>query len=189
MKKITTLTVIAGLLCCHAYSQPENIDKTSVKGRSTELSLNINFPVSGYLKNISNISIGAEYSWSKERFGNMTIKPANLIGFTFNAGVDYFFGEKEELGTYSYKYDGTTYLHAYGGAIYNPCNRGNIRLTAGPSLELYSGESEFGFGVNLSGSYYLCRCGNFGITPNFTLMKQGSSEAVTVAGVKFNYVF
>lgn len=170
------------------YAQDDK-DKPQIYGRSNQLSLNVNIPLGGYLKDISNIGIGLEYGWSKGRFGKMTSLPSKPVGFTFNIGIDYYFGQKEKVGNYSYKYEGTTYFHTYGGVIYNPCKMGYISLTAGPSLELYDGNSEFGFGVNLSGSYYLCKWSNIGISPNITFMKQGSSEAVFSGGIKLNYTF
>jgi hypothetical protein len=30
----------------------------------------------------------------------------------------------------------------------------------------------------------MCGCGNFGLSPNITLMKQGSSDAVVSGGIK-----
>ena len=170
-------------------AQPKNSEKPKSAGRSNDVSLNFNTPVGGYLKDISNFSMGATYSWSKERFGNMPSVPARTIGFTANIGVDYYFGEKENYYNQTVKYKGTTYLHAYGGAIYNPCAGGNIILTTGPSLEIYNGNSQFGFGVSLTGSIYFSKCRDIGISPNIIVMKQGNSEAVFAGGLGFNMAF
>ncbi len=189
MKRKLFLSIASCSFIITSFAQQNSDDNPQSTARSNEVSLNINLPFSGYLKDISNFGLGLEYRWSNGRFGRMPALPSKPIGFTFNTGVDYYFGQKEDVGSYSYKYEGTTYFHAYGGIIYNPCKRGNISLTAGPSLELYDGNSEFGFGLNLSGSYYMCGCGNFGISPNVTLMKQGSSEAVVSGGVKVKLAF
>jgi hypothetical protein len=189
MKHKLLFTCSACLFVISSFAQPNGNDKAQAAGRSNEASLNINFPFEGYLKDISNLGLGLEYGWSNGRFGKMIPVPSKPIGFTYNAGIDYYFGQKEDVGMNSYKYEGTTYFHVYGGAIFNPCNRGNISLTAGPGVELYNGNAEFGFGVNLSGSYYICNCGNFGISPNITLMKQGSSEVVVSGGLKVKLTF
>ena len=189
MRKIFLMIILTSILFYNAAAQPESDNKPQVRGKSNQVSLNLNIPFEGYLKDISNFGIGIQYEWSKKRFGSMTSKPAKLIGFTFNIGADHYFGEKESIGMYSVKYKRTSYLHAYGGAIYNPCTGGNLSLTAGPTIELYDGNSEFGFGVNLSGGFYMSKCRNIGITPNTSLMKQGSSEAVFAGGVRLNYTF
>jgi hypothetical protein len=156
--------IIAGnFLICAALAQPGSDEKNHAKGRNNDVSLHLNYPFGGYLKDISNFGTGIEYAWSQGRFGRMSAKPSKPVGFTFNLGIDYYFGEKEKYGNNTVKYKGTTYLHAYGGAIYNPCNTGNISLAAGPAVELYDGNSEFGFGINLSGTIYPFKCGNYGI--------------------------
>lgn len=168
------------------YAQTHN-NKPTVKGSNHQLSLNVNTPMGGYLKDISNIGFGIEYGWSKGRFGKMHSRPEKPVSFTFHAGIDHYLGQKEKVGNDSYKYKGITYFHLFGGAIYNISNIENIILTTGPSLELYDGKTEFGFGVNLSVSFYLNKCRNMGITPNITFMKQGKSEAVFSGGFRLNY--
>ena len=98
-------------------------------------------------------------------------------------------GQKETTFSQTIKYGAITYLHAYGGAIYNPDKMSNINLTAGPTLEIYKGDSVFGFGVNLSGGFYLTRCNNIGLNPSFTLMKLNKSEAVLSFGFGINHPF
>jgi hypothetical protein len=188
MKKILLFAITANLFVNTTMSQPKNEEKGQ-QGQSNEVSLNFDLPVSGYLKDISSFGIGAQYAWSNHHFGKMSSIPESPFGFTFNAGTDYYFGKKQSSGIYSIKYDGTTYLHAYGGGIFNPCDRGNISLTAGPSLELYNGDSQFGFGVNLSGSLYFNKCGRFALSPDFTFMKQGSSDPIYVAGLRCDLSF
>ena len=71
--------------------------------------MNLNIPLLGYLKDVSNIGIGSSYSWSKERFGKMSTAPSKPVGFTFNAGADHFFGEKETIFNQTVKYGAITY--------------------------------------------------------------------------------
>lgn len=189
MIKILMLSFSVCFFIQYGISQPENSEKTKSAGRSNAVSLNFNTPVGGYLKDLSNFSMGATYSWSKERFGNMSSVPTRTIGFTANIGVDYYFGEKETYYNQTVKYKGTTYLHAYGGAIYNPCAGGNIILTTGPSLEIYNGNSQFGFGVNLSGSISFSKYRNFGISPNIFVLKHGNSDVLFAGGLGINMTF
>lgn len=175
------------ILFSDASAQTNATDKAASKGRNNKLALNFSFPVAGYLKYISNMGIGAAYSWSKERFGKLASLPTKAVGFTFNIGIDYFIGEKEKNLNQAIKYGGTTFLHAYGGAVYNLDRMSNIKLTSGPNLEIYKGASSFGFGANFSGSFYLFQNKNLGLSPNFSLMKQGKTEVVLAGGVGVSY--
>ena len=162
----------------------EITDTSQPDKRNTEVSLNFIFPFNGFLKNISNLGIGAQFSWSEGRFGRMSSVPSRKFGFTFNAGLDYFFGKRD---SYNVRYKATKYFHAYGGVIYNICNRGNFSLTTGPSLELYRGVSAIGFGINLSGNYYFSKCWNLG--PTIILMKQANFDPVIAAGIGLTFAF
>lgn len=189
MKKIFLLLFTSLCLINYLFAQLGTVDENNSPGKSQAISLNLKIPFLGYLKDISNIGIGASYSWSKERFGKRAIAPPKMVGFTFNLGANYFFGEKETIFNQTVKYGAITYLHAYCGAIYNPGKMGNINLTAGPALEIYKGDSQFGFGANLSGGIYIFRCYNIGISPSFTLSKLRKSEAVLSAGIGISYAF
>jgi hypothetical protein len=158
-------------------------------GKNHDAGIRISYPFAGYLKDISNMGLGAEYTWSKGRFGKLATMPSTQIGITFHTGLDYYFGEKETYGSHTVSYEGTTCLHAFGGFILNPCHNGYVSLTGGLVAELYDGNAEFGIGLKLSAGFYPFRSGNYGITPSLSFMKQGKSESVYAAGVKLHYAF
>lgn len=174
------ITAVGCILFLAAMPQP---------GKIHDAGMRISYPFAGYLKDISHIGLGAEYSWSKSRFGKLAAMPSKQIGITFHTGLDYYPGKKETYGSHTVKYKGTTYLHAYGGVILNPYNNGYFSLTGGPTAEIYSGKSELGFGIHLYAGFYPFRDGNYGLSPHLTFMKQGKSEAVYTAGIKLNYSF
>jgi hypothetical protein len=93
----------------------------------------INIPVGEFSEtHIGGISLN--YSWSHQRFGKLNKLPEKLIGLTANVGADYYFGKKETVAGYSFKYGGYAYLYALGGAIFNPCKDWNITSTAGTNI-------------------------------------------------------
>ncbi|HYC40632.1 MAG TPA: hypothetical protein VEB63_09095 [Chitinophagaceae bacterium] len=155
-------------------------------GKSNNIGFGISVPI-GDFSDTHSFGLGLNYSWSNHRYGKMTARPADPIGFTFNAGVDYYFGKKETVNMYTYDYPGYTYIHAYGGIMHNPCTNGFLELTAGPVLGLWDGNSEFGFGVNLGGSFGICR--SMGINPFFTLMKHSDSDPIYTFGTRIHYSF
>ena len=61
-------------------AQKGNTASIESHGRNHEVSLILKIPFSGYLKDISNVGIGAAYSWSKERFGKMTTTLSRRVG-------------------------------------------------------------------------------------------------------------
>ena len=99
----------------------------------------------------------------------MKKRPVKPVGFIVNSGIDYYFGKDRTISMYQYKYGNFTYIHAYGGAIYNPYKRGNINLTAGPALGIQDEIVEFWWGINLSGSYYINE--KIAITPGILFKK------------------
>src|SRR5687767_14201352 len=177
MKKICLL-LLAGILMIPAFSQNT--------GKGNAISLGIDIPF-GDFSNTHGFGIGVDYAWSNDRFGKMTAKPAKPIGFTFNVGVDHYFGKDETVGSITYEYPNYTYLHAYGGIMHNPCTNGNISLTAGPILGLWDDNSEFGFGVNLGGSIGISD--NIAISPGIFLMKHSDSDAFYSATLRATFTF
>ena len=115
------------------------------------------------------LGVGANFSWSKHRFGLMEKKLSKPFGFIAEGGIDYYFGKDETVSGYSYKYNGFTYIHAYGGAIYNCGKRGNINLTTGPALGLEDGFTSFFLGANLSGAYFINN--KIAVTPGIKYMQ------------------
>lgn len=154
---------------------------TMIKGRSHLVSLGLNIPF-GDFSSTHNLGVGLCYSWSKHRFGVLSAIPFKFTGFTFNIGADYYSGKKETIGLFNYKYDNYIYLHTYGGMIFNPGKKGSISLTAGPAVGLYSGNTQFNIGINLSGNYYFKK--NIAITPAILFMKEPVSDPLWAASLR-----
>ena len=128
------------------------------------------------------VGIAAEYSLSDHRFGQMDVKPVKPVGFIINSGIAYYFGKKEMVSGYPYKYPGYTFLNLYGGIIYNPWKKGNINFTAGPALGIYNHHTRFNIGSKLEGSYYVNK--NLAVSPAIILMKEHGADAFWAATVK-----
>jgi hypothetical protein len=141
-------------------------------GYSKTVSAGINVTILEFSRTHS-FGAGIGFSWTKHRFGMMEKKPSKPFGFIADAGIDYYLGKEETVSGYPYKYNGFTYIHTYGGIIYNCCKRGNINLTAGPALGLESGFTTFFWGINLSGAYYINE--KIAITPGIHFMKDFDS--------------
>lgn len=155
-------------------------------GKNNSVSLGINIPVGVFSKtHIAGISAG--YSWSHHRFGNLDALPNKLIGFTAGGSIDYYFGKKETVAGYGYRYGGYIYLHVFGGAIYNPNKKMNITLTTGPTMGIYKGSADFGFGVNLGGSYYITN--TIAIAPAIIFLKHKEAATLWVGAIRGTYSF
>ena len=131
--------------------------------------------------------ISMQYSRSNNRFGIMKKNPSKKIGFTCNAGIAYYFGKEETIVSTTYQYPAYTFLHLYGGAIYNVSKKANISLTAGPALGLYNGTKAFNIGANLDASYYINK--RIAITPGILLMKESGADPLWAASLKATILF
>ncbi|MEI9908454.1 MAG: hypothetical protein WDO71_01540 [Bacteroidota bacterium] len=74
------------------------------------------------------------------------------------------------------------YWHHHAGG-----KKGNITLTAGPTMGIYKGSADIGFGINLSGSYYVTE--RIAITPGLMYMKHDKTNALLAASFKATYLF
>lgn len=90
--------------------------------------------------------------------------------FTYNGGVAYYFGKKETISGYPYKYSGYTFIHAFAGIIFIPVKKTRIALTAGPALGIYNGNSQFNIGSKLEVSYFINP--KIAIGPGIAMMKE-----------------
>lgn len=170
-----------------ATGQSKNGKKELLPGYSKIVSAGINIPF-GEFPRTHPIGIGAAFAWSKHRFGLMDKKPSKPFGFIAEGGLDYYFGKNETIGPYQYDYKGFTYIHAYGGIIYNLCRRGNINVTGGPALGLENGFSTFFWGINFNGAYYIND--RIAITPGIVLMKDPKSyDALLSFSIKGSWAF
>src|SRR5258705_1174226 len=147
MKKLLCVLVITGYFYTIVAAQSEE-NNMQLKGKRNSVSAGINIPF-GVFSATHNFGAGIDYSWSNHCYGRMEKTPINPVGITVNAGADYYWGKKETIGLYTYDYSTYTFLHTYGGIIYNPGNKANISLTGGPTLGTYSSNTELGLGLNL----------------------------------------
>jgi hypothetical protein len=179
---ITALFVSIKLLAQSDTSRLQNY----TNGKSNAAAFGINIPIGEFSKtHIAGISLS--YSWSHHRFGNLKALPKKIIGLTANGGADYYFGKKETVAGYNYRYGGYVYLHAFGGAVYNPCKKGSITLTGGPTMGIYKGNADFGFGVNLGGSYYLTN--RIIVLPGIIFLKHNKAAALWVGAILAAWTF
>ncbi|MEI9944581.1 MAG: hypothetical protein WDN26_10225 [Chitinophagaceae bacterium] len=129
---------------------------------------------------------GLNYSWSHHRFGN-NVSPSKFLGFILNAGANYYFAKKISSAGYDFRYGGYFYPYIMPGIIVNPSATGNITLNTGPAMEIYKGNSNFGFGVNLFGSYFLTENISFG--PGITYKKHEETDALWALAFRISYSF
>lgn len=156
------------------------------KGKQHTIALGINIPVGAFSE--SHIAgIGSHYAWSNHRFGQLGQMPGKIIGITADGGVDYYFGKRETTAGYGFTFGSYFYLHAFGGVIYNPCTKGNITLTTGPTLGLYKGNAEVGVGVLLKGTYYISQ--RIGLTPGILYMKHALVNTLWSPSIRATYDF
>ena len=152
--KYQLLLLACLLLTLSGNAQPNSDDKRNSTNFSKMVSGGINIPFVEYNQTY-NFGVGANFSWSKQRFGWMHKKLTRPLGFIAGSSIDYYFGKTETISGYSYKYNGFTYIQAYGGGIYNCGRRGNITLTTGPALGLEYDVETFFWGINLRGTYFI----------------------------------
>ncbi len=161
-------------------------ERSNPNGRSNNLSAGINFPM-GDFSETHRLGIGIDYSFTNHHFGSMDVKPRRPLAFILNAGADHYQGKKETIGGNQFKYPSYTYLHVFGGAFYQTGHKTNLALSIGPSVGLYSGNIQMGFGVNLDASYYLKK--NIAITPLIRLMKISRADPLWIGAVRASFCF
>lgn len=167
----------------------EKSNKVSISptGFSKSVSAGINISIPEFSETHP-IGIGVGLTWSKNRLGLMEKKPTKVLGFIAEGGIDYYFGSKVNVSSFPYQYNNFTYLHTYGGIIYNLCKKGNINLTTGPALGLEGGYTTFFWGVNLCGAYYINK--KIAITPGIHFMKDPESYDPLLSGsIKASFAF
>jgi hypothetical protein len=183
MKKLCLLISIC--VAIHSSAQ-QNKNKVLPHGNSNSISVGANVAI-GNFWNTHPFGIGVAYSWSNHRFGETDSIPSCLFGFTGNAGIDYYFGKEESVGAFKYKYSNYIFFHTYGGVILTASKKISMELTTGPLLGLYKSTTQFGFALNLNGSFYVSQ--NMAITPSVQLFKLHRSDALYTGALKLTYCF
>ena len=175
------------LLASQIVAAQTNTKTITPKGFTKTVSAGINITIPEFSRT-HNFGTGIGFSWSKHRFGMIEKKLSKQFGFIADGGIDYYFGKKETVSGYPYEYNGFTYIHTYGGIIYNCGKRSNINLTTGPALGIENGFTTFFWGVNLSGAYYIKE--KIAITPGIHFMKDPNSYDPLLSGsIKASFAF
>jgi hypothetical protein len=182
MKK-TAYTLLAGLLVMAGLLT--QIKAAGQTGTQHSILMDIDLPI-GQFQNTHLGGVGLQYAWSNHRFSK-NIQPEKLLGFTANGGLDYYLGTTVKVAGYDYTYSNYLSLHTFGGVIYNPAKNSHITLTAGPTLDIYDGSADAGFGVALAAGYYFAR--NIAFSPALLYMKHDNTKALWVASFRIIYSF
>jgi hypothetical protein len=156
--------------------------KAPTKNRNTGLSAGIMIPV-GHFSSTHFAGISAEYSPARHDFGLTQLKKWT---FTYNGGIAYYFGKKEIVNNYPYRYPGYLFIHAFGGLLYHAFQHAGLSLTAGPALGLYNGNTRFNFGSKLEAVYFLNP--KWGIGPGIIGMKESGADAIWSVSLKTTLV-
>lgn len=138
----------------------------------------------GYLSSTHPFGFSIRFSRSKNLFGKLDSLPASTFGFTYHAGMEYFWGQKDN---YDVKYKSYLFLHALGGLIVNTGLKSNISLTAGPSASMYEKSHLWGTGLHLSGNIYFNR--HWGLNPSLLYLKLQDISGIWIASVKGSFSF
>ncbi len=193
MKK--TVFIVSLSLFSVSDSLAQNSAVVGQNGYRHAVSGGINVPIGTFSE--SHIAgISSSYSWSHHRFGYLQARPRKLVGFTADGGIDYYLGKSITEAGYDFTYGNYLYLHTFGGIICNPGKKNrqkgylcktNIRLTAGPAMGIYKGNADVGYGIKLSGSYYLTE--KLAITPGMMFMKHTLASSLGTAMISTTYNF
>ena len=152
----------------------------SLPGKSYRVSINLSVPVDEFSETHF-LGAGVSYAWSNNRFGLLSKAPGKLLGFTADAGVDYFFGKKITESGIDFRFKNYWNLHAFGGVIFNEGTNINVRVLTGPTLGIYYGETEFGYGAMLDASYYITE--KISLGPMLRFFKNKAANAQWGLGV------
>jgi hypothetical protein len=183
MKMFFTILSIL-LITLNIAAQDDKKPEDHSGGRDHLVSLDLHVPL-GVFARSQFAGAGLSYSWSHHRFGSYISSP-KLIGFTFNAGGDYYFGRSIQTAGHPFQYGGYFYTYFHAGIISNPKPNLNLWLTAGPTLGIYKGNADMGAGVNFFGSYYFRK--NLSIGPGVTYKKHPDADALWTGTVRLSYV-
>lgn len=184
MKKYAFFLLVAGMMSRAVSAQTHAAASYVAKGKNQLVSFTASLPA-GRFGDSHFAGGGLSYSWSSHRFGD-SVNARKWIGFTAQAGVDYFIGKKETVAGYPFRYGNNLYVQVMPGIIWNPTPQSGVVLLAGPSWGIYKDASSLSFGVNLSGAYHVSE--KIAVGPNVFYRKHAEVDALWTAGVKVGYV-
>jgi hypothetical protein len=183
MKKNTCLLFPLLMISIFVMAQPVQNTWEPGKAHSNMVSGGFVFPI-GEFSETHFAGFGFAYSWSRHRFGKWFPKTSHRTGFIASAGIDHYFGKKDQFG---FRYFGLTYVHAMAGVVYTPGVNGNIGLQAGPALSIYKGDHRTGFETRICGHYFLEN--NFAFTYSVQYMNHHHENARWIFGLGAGYCF
>gem|GEM_PF-671491 len=184
MKKHILFLFAAGMINGTVKAQNRSAGVHIPKGHNQQVSFMASAPV-GRFADSHLVGGGLSYNWSNHRFGD-SVNARKWIGFTAQAGIDYFIGKKETVAGYPFRYGNNLYVQVMPGIICNPTPKSSVMLLAGPSLGIYKDASSLSLGVNLSGTYQLSP--KVAVGPSVFYRKHAEVDALWTAGVKVGYV-
>lgn len=187
MKKATLTGIMIQLAFIKVMAQPGTVIPSPViKAQSNLAAVGISLPVGEFADtHIAGLSL--EYCRSIHRFGIMHKLPKEKTGFIVQGGIHYYFGKSETVASYPYTYGNYFYSYVFGGAIYNVCQKGNIRLTGVPALAVYKGGADFSYGIDFLVSYYISPV--IALSPEIIYLKTPKANALWAPGLKAQYIF
>lgn len=189
MQKKILVSFICSLFFPPLIAQPPQFFKM-VKENTHAVSLGLHIPL-GEFSETHFGGITAEYSSARRWSGKVSINPRKFR-FSYNGGVAYYFGKEETVSGYDYKYPGYFFIHGFVGLLYVPGKvsskrKIDIKLTAGPALGIYNGNTAFNMGAKFEGTYFVTH--NIAIGPGIMLMKETKTDAIWSAFLKVSRLF
>lgn len=180
------MSKVLGLLFCMAFCYHLEAQVTALRThKPTEnvqlLSLDLHAPIGAFAK--SHIAgAGVNYTFIRR-----LRKPGpHHFTFTANGGADYYIGKKKEIAAHNFTYGGYLYIYAQGGVMTDLLKKCAVILTAGPSMGIYKGNSDFGVSSNLFGAFYVNR--HLLIGPGVTFKKHSDVNALWTVAVRASYI-
>ncbi|MFI5128659.1 MAG: hypothetical protein ACHQFX_01660 [Chitinophagales bacterium] len=183
--KTTVLFFLTGILTASELLAQRNANLPKItNGKSNAASVGIDIPVGEFSQtHFAGITLG--YSWSHHRFG--VVAPKKPIGFTANGGIGCYFGKRSLIAGYEYRYSNYIFLHAFGGALFNPGKKGYIALTTGVAAGIYKEAVHPGLGAKLGAGYLLT--GMISLAGSFSFLKYKDASGLCSAGIRVEYSF
>ncbi|MET0463555.1 MAG: hypothetical protein ABW007_10385 [Chitinophagaceae bacterium] len=179
MKKCVVLLSLGVCLAVSSSAQSSASKLQHPGGTNQQIALNVSLPFGRFAESHA-AGVGLSYNWSHHRFGD-NINARKLIGFTAQAGFDYFFGKNDTLLGHTFKNRNAMYVQVMPGIIYNPGAKTAIMLLAGPSLGIYNDASSISFSAGLNCTYHISPTISAG--PSLVLRKHEYVDIYWTAGI------
>ncbi len=147
----------------------------------------------GFLRPLGNFSethwggIGIEYTPGTRIFRLPYTPGKPRLSFIYNGGLAYYFGKKETVSNYPYKYPGYLLVYALGGIVIDPFRNFDLLLTAGPGLGFHNGSTRFAITSKLDANYFISQ--RLILGPSLIMMKEMKSDPLWSGSLRIGYVF